>query len=306
MEKANSGPRALTPRQVRVLDELLAIGADRPVCPPELVDELRSRLGDAVKPALERWTERSLYLNKGQYLTALRCEGQLQADAASPRTGMSAAAVAGTVTHRAVQLSYTHPLRPITEYVRQGVVGSRASDQVLDEWWSKLPAAEQSDLLVQITSKVTNFLDDFPPLDPSWNPRFEEPMVAKVGKLTLSSRADLVIGRPRGDLRQTMLLIDLKSGSLRDEHEHEAQFYALVAALRHEVAPWRSVVYSLASGEYTEPDITPEILIDTADRVGEMVRNLVAVMTEERPGSLTPGQHCRYCPARSTCPVASL
>jgi hypothetical protein len=306
MHEANNGARALTPRQVRVLDELLAIGAERPVSPPELVDELRSRLGDAVKPALERWTERSLYLTKGQYLTALRCEGQLQADAASPRTGMSSAAVAGTVAHRAVQLSYTHPLRPVTEYVRQAVIGARSSDQALDEWWSKLPAAEQSDLIVQITSKVTNFLDDFPPLDPIWNPRFEEPMVAKVGKLTLSSRADLVIGRPRGDLRQTMLLIDLKTGSLREEHEQEAQFYALVAALRHEVAPWRSVVYSLASGEYTEPDITPEILIDTADRVGEAVRNLVAVLTEERPGSLTPGQHCRYCPARSTCAVAAL
>jgi len=294
----------LTPRQVRTLDELIAIGAERPAADPSLITEIVARLEAAVAPALERWTERSLYLTKGQYLSVRRCEGEMLANARTPRTGQSAAAVAGTIAHRAVQLSYTHPFRPVSEYVRQSVVGARSADIDLDAWWAKLPLAEQSDLLMQITSKVTNFLDDFPPLDPSWSPRFEEPMVAKIGKLTLASRADLLIGRPRGDLRQTMLLIDLKSGDLKDEHQEEAQFYALVSAVRHGVPPWRSLVYSLASGEYTRPDVSSETLLETADKVGAAVVALVDVLTERRTPDLRPGRHCRWCPAKDSCPAA--
>jgi len=295
----------LTPRQVRTLDELLAIGAERPAADPELVSEIVARLTAAIAPALERWTERSLYLTKSQYLSTLRCEGELAAAAQAPRSGISAPAVAGTVAHRAVQLSYTHPFRPVSEYVRQSVVGARSADQELDAWWAKLPVSEQSDLLMQITSKVTNFLDDFPPLDPGWSPRFEEPMVAKIGRLTMASRADLLIGRPRGDLRQTMLLIDLKSGDIKDEHLDEAYFYALVATVRHGVPPWRSLVYSLASGDYTTPDISGDILLETAERVGAAVNALVDVLTERRTPDLRPGTHCRWCPARSSCPAAS-
>lgn len=296
----------LTPRQVRTLDELLAIGDKRPTADPTIVSEIVARLDVAVSPALEHWTERSLYLTKSQYLSTLRCEGELLAAAQQPRTGLSAAAVAGTVAHRAVQLSYTHPLRPVSDYVKQSVIGARTSDQELDAWWSKVSVSEQSDLLVQITSKVTNFLDDFPPLDPSWSPRFEEPLVAKIGKLTLASRADLLIGRPRADLTQTMVLIDLKSGAIKDEHVDEAQFYALIATIRHGVPPWRSLVYSLASGDYTQPDVTATTLFETAAKVGLAVNSLVDVLTERRTPVLNPGVHCRWCPSKTTCPVAKL
>lgn len=302
MSGPNPAKIVLTPRQVRTLDELLAIGAERPNADPELVPELLSRLQAAVTGPLEHWTERSLYMTKSQYLATLRCEGQLQATAQTNRDGgMHPATAAGTVAHRAVQLSYTHPFRPVSEYVKQAVVGARAADQELDQWWAKLPVSEQSDLLMQITSKVTNFLDDFPPLDPAWSPRFEEPIVAKVGKVTLAGRADLLIGRPRGDLRQTMLLIDLKTGAIKDEHLDEAHFYALVATIRHGVPPWRSLVYSLASGDYTEPDISSEILIETAEKVGTAIASLVDVLTERRTPTLRPGDHCRWCPARETC-----
>jgi len=295
---------ALTPRQVRTLDELLAIGAERPGADPALVGELSARLESSAQTAVANWTERSLYLTKSQYLSSLRCEGELLANARAAKSGLHAATVAGTVAHRAVQLSYTHPLRPIAEYVKQAVVGARSSDPEIDDWWAKLPLAEQSDLTMQITSKVTNFLDDFPPLDPGWSPRFEEPISAKIGKLTLASRADLLIGRPRGDLRQTMLLIDLKTGALKDEHLDEAHFYALVATLRYGVPPWRSLVYSLASGEYTEPDITADILLETAEKVGRAVLAIVDVLTERRTPTLQPGNQCRWCPAKNDCDAA--
>jgi hypothetical protein len=143
-------------------------------------------------------------------------------------------------------------------------------------------------------------------LEEVWSPRFEDPISARIGRLTLSSRADLVLGRPRADLRQTLLLVDLKSGNLNEDHADEAQFYALVATLRHRVAPWRSVVYSLASGDYTEPDVTEASLFAIADKVITAVNNMVDALTETRPAALNPGEHCRWCPARDLCPVSAV
>lgn len=306
MDEGTPSGRPLTPRQMRTLDGLLAIGMKRPICPPGLATELETRLKDHTAEAVAAWTGRSLYVSKSQILTALRCEGQLAADASAPRTGMNGAMAVGSAAHRAVQLSYTHPNRPVAEYVKQAVIGARSADEGLDAWWAGAGASAQSDMLMQITSKVVNFIDDWPPLDPSWSPRFEEPIAAKIGRLTLSCRADMVIGRPRADLRQSVLIVDLKTGAIKDEHKTEAMFYALVATLRYGVAPWRSTIYSLASGEWTDADVTTDELYAITDQVGEAVRRIVAVLTESRAAELTPGDHCRWCPLKSTCPSSSL
>lgn len=305
MSAGPRGSRPLTPRQIRVLDDLIALGATRPVAPPELVDEVRSRIQAGTQGALARWTERSLYVTKSQVLTALRCEGQLVANTSEPRSATTGAMVMGTIAHLAIQLSYTHPDRTVHEYVKQAVLASRKSDEALNNWWLDADPAEQSALVVQLTSRVTNFLDDFPPIKDSWNPRFEEPTVAKVGRLTLSCRPDLVLGRPRGDNKQTLLLMDFKSGDIKDEHTDEARLYALAAALRHGVPPWRSTVYSLASGDYTEPDITPDVLLDTADKLVTAVNSMVDALTETRSPTLAPGPHCRFCPAKTMCAASS-
>jgi hypothetical protein len=293
--------RGLTPRQVHTLNTLLAIGEERPFCPPELIDELENRILASTRDAVTAWTERTFYATKSQLLTAKRCEGQVLADARKPREAMKSVTAIGIVSHRAVQLSSTHPGRQVSEYVKQAIIGARSADEQMDEWWAQTTLSEQSDLQAQITSKVVNFLDDWPPLVEAWSPRFEEPMLAKIGGLTLSCRADLVLGRPRADLRQTMLLVDLKSGMVKDEHDDEASFYALVATLRHRVAPWRSTIYSLSSGEYSFPDITPDRLLDTADWVGKAVTESIMSLMEARAPKLTAGEHCRWCPAKAVC-----
>jgi hypothetical protein len=305
MTELTANSRPLTPRQLRTLDGLLAIGMDRPFARAGLSDDLAARLEVGTRDAIRDWTASSLYVTKAQVLTALRCEGQLQADATATRQSMSPAIAVGVAAHRAVQLSYTHGGRPVSDYVKQAVIGARAADENLDKWWAEAGAATQSDMLMQITSKVVNFLDDWPPLDPAWSPRFEEPIVAKIGKLSLSARADLVIGRPRADLRRSLLLVDLKTTGVKDNHRDEALFYALVATLRYGVSPWRSAIYSLASGDWTEPDISEEDLYDTADKVITAVRSIVATLTEARPPVLVGGDHCRWCPAKLLCPSST-
>ena len=49
----------------------------------------------------------------------------------------------------------------------------------------------------------------------------------------------LVLGRPRRTGQQTMHIADWEFGGLRDNHEQEAR------------------MYSLASGTFTQPDVTP-------------------------------------------------
>ena len=297
----------LNSTQRRTFDQLLAIGGPRPTCPPGLPERLRETILAGTSQALSSWSDRQLYLTKSQMLTALRCEGQVLAYAAAPQGGstMRAPTAVGIVSHRAIQIAHTSPGLPIRHYVTEAIAAACAEAQ-FGSYWSDAPEGVKSDLIMQMVSRVTNFLDSWPPLDDRWTPRFEEPLQARVGKLVLSARADLVLGRPRANRQQSMLYCDLKSSGLHDTHEAEGRFYALVATLRHGVPPFRSTVYSLASGDYTDPDVTTDTLMASAEQVVSAVNAIVAVMMEQRRPALAPGQHCSWCPVGATCVASTL
>lgn len=296
----------LTPHQLRTFNELLAVGGGRPVFPSGLAEELAARLRVRTDPAVAAWTERSLWVSKANLSTTHRCEGQLLAESSAPRAvkSLHPATAVGIVTHRAIQIAHTHPGRAVPTYVNAALVGATQETE-FGQFWQEADIGVQSDLTMQMVSRVTAFLDSWPPLAPGWTPRFEESMQAKLGRLTIGARVDLVLGRPLADGRQTMLLCDLKSGALQPYHEQEAMLYALVSTLRWGVAPFRSIVYSLASGTYTDPDVTPARLLEAADWVALGVERLVAVRTERSAPELRPGVHCNWCPARKTCSAAT-
>jgi hypothetical protein len=103
-----------------------------------------------------------------------------------------------------------------------------------------------------------------------------------------------------------MFLCDFKSGDLRDDHELEARYYALVSTLRNGCAPYRSTVLSLASGEWTEPDVTGDDLIALAHVIVDAVNRHVQILTEQREPNLQPGMHCTWCPAKAACQAHSM
>jgi hypothetical protein len=291
----------MTPAQLRCFDELLAIGGARPTTPPGLVDHLREIIEEGTRPAIEAWTERSLWFGKAQLSAIQKCEGNVVANRLETRERRVTPQIAtGQITHRAIQLSHTHGGRNVDEYVRLALAGCM-SEETFVEFWENCEIQTQSDCLVAAASRVCSFLDTFPALDASWTPRFEESIQAKVGRLTLAARPDLVLGRPRADGRQTMFLCDFKSGELREDHELEARYYALVSTLRNGCAPYRSTVLSLASGEWTEPDVRGEDLVALAHAVVDGVVRQVQVLTEQRDPVLQAGMHCSWCPARATC-----
>lgn len=302
---ASIGSERLKPRQVGTLDHLIALGAPRPAASEGISDVLASAIREESDAELSRWNGSGFFLSKSRYLEHLRCEGLALARASESSTPPGPAIMRGKVAHRAIQMSYTHPAMSPEGTVRAALQAVCEEDEDLSSMWENSSASTQSDILVSSVSSLTNFLDDFPPLDPSWSPRFEEPMAAKVGHLRLSVRADLTIGRPRGDDVRTILIVDFKTGQLSDVHRSEAEFYALVATLRYGVPPWRSSVFSLADGTFSEPDISEDDLVRTARSVGVAAATQSALMMESRLPALSPGDHCRFCPARRTCPDAA-
>lgn len=286
----------MTPRQEVTFNELLAVGVPRPFAPPGLVEELRAAVEEGTRAAVSRWTESSLWLSKSSVMSVLRCEAGFRSSRESPRMpGKLASSVVGDITHRAIQLAYTHPGRLTSEYVQQALLACQASDQELGAFFAAASMAQQSDVMMQAASRLTAFMDSWPTIMPAWEPRFEEPLQAKVAGVTLAARMDLVLGRPRGDGRQSMLIADWKSGSLRDSHEREAGFHALVATLSYGVPPFRSTVYSLTSGTYTAPDVTPAMLRDAVGQVCAAATATVELLTGRREPQLRCGE--RWCQA---------
>jgi hypothetical protein len=313
--RASQARERMTAAQLRTFDGLLAIGVPRPSCRDGLVEDLSAHIERGVAPVMARWTERSLWLGKSHLMSALRCPGLPVAEAAASAEAavasagsvtarpMHQATAVGIVTHRAIQLAHTHPEQSLSWYVEQSVLSARG-EQAFAAFWDDAAAGVQSDVVMQSVSRCAAFLDSWPALDPSWAWRFEESMQARVGGVTLSARVDLVLGRPRPGNVQSMLLCDLKTGGLQTHHDIEAAFYALVAALRYGVPPFRSTVYSLSSGTWSAADVTEDVLFEVASKVVDATTVLVDSMTEHGEQPLTPGPHCRFCPVSPTCESA--
>lgn len=296
-------PAPLTPAQQRTFDGLLAVGLPRPYAADGLADRLTERLRPAVATVASGWTEPRLFATKGLLATVRRCEGQSVADADRPQGGTVPLPTAvGIAAHRAIQMAHTHPGRPVGHYV--DAVLAAGDDSGLSRTVAEADDLTVSDLRTRAVERVAAFLDSWPPLDERWTPRFEGALQARIGPLTLAARPDLTLGRPRSDGRQTMFIVDLKTGSLHDSHADEAAFYALTATLRFGVPPFRSTVYSLASGEHTDADVDEASLLSAADWTADAVIRLVEVRTGVRAAALTPGRHCSWCPAATVCPSA--
>ena len=297
--------------QDRVRSDLLGLGEPRPPALPHaaaaVAERLTAALGDAAGLVPDG---DDVWVTKARVAGVLRCEGQYAASRrAAPTRGPVPDAVAkGLVAHRALRVAHTHPERPAAEYVEGALASVRASRPDVEEWWASLEPADASEVINGATLAVEAFVQDWPPMPPSWNARFEVPMRAQVGALLLVAQPDLVLGRPRSDMAPSMAVVDFKSSAnLSADHSLEADFYAVVATLRTGVAPRVSAVYSLPTGHWTHPAaVSEERLMAAADTVGRAARRMIELEFDGTTAALRPGGWCRWCPAATTCPEASL
>lgn len=294
-----------TPAQTRVFNELLAVGSERPIAPVGVPEELRAILEEGTQQAVAGWSEPTFFLGKSSFAAMGRCEGLVLAESTTQRTfKLPLPTAVGITTHRAIQMSHTHRDRTVGELVRMAIAGSM-SEQSFAEFYADATEWQRSELESEAVNRTVAFLDTFPPLESGWTPRFEASINVKVGRLTLGGKPDLMLGRPRSDGRQTMFIADVKTGEIRDDHLLEAHFYALLSTIRHGVMPFRSTVLSLASGEWTTPDIDADVMRETAHRVVDAVVRRINLLSENVEATLTPDRYCSWCPVKNECPAAS-
>lgn len=299
MEKNNT--EILTPRQLETMNNILKIGGDRPYSRKGIDMEIKEVILSEIGHKLNLVRDKNINLTKFDLSQISRCEGLFMSIKSKGKSQVTSNLIIGQVTHKALQIMYNTDQDNVEELVKMSIRGIRAENSEINEYINKEGSYLLSDVISTSVNKIETFRNDWPKLERSWVPRFEESIVAKIEKLSLSGRADLIIGRPRPDLKRTMMLIDIKSGSINEDHKEEALFYALITTLRHGVMPWRSLVYSLASGEYTDLDFSENELLDYALKLGKQVSSYLNVMYELDEIKLSYGKHCNYCPIKNDC-----
>ncbi|MPY92397.1 MAG: hypothetical protein GEV08_04790 [Acidimicrobiia bacterium] len=300
-DTAERSQPGLNPAQQRALDLLRTRGVDRPEFPAGLAEELRGVVEDALCGALGQLDE-PLWVGKFALGRVHGCEVRfLHEDGRTLTPGP--ALVAGTVAHRAIQLSVTWrgDASPL-ELVDAAVERIEADGDRDSRWLAQASPAEQAEVVGTAAERVGKFLECFPPLRRTWAPATESPLRALLadGQVVLTGRVDLVLGRSQG-MEAGKAFVDFKTGVPYLGHVEDLRFYALVETLRLGVPPFRLASYYLDGAVLHCEDVTVDLLHAAARRVGEGVRKLVALRAGEREPVLRPGPGCRRCPLLADC-----
>lgn len=295
---------ALTPTQLRVVDELMAAGRERPVFDANLPVWLRDRLEEQLGPIVEPLGVGELAVGKRALSQVHACEGHYLAETADG-FAWSTATARGTVAHKAIELSVFLAGDPSPLDLVDAAIERLEGDD--DGWGPALflkeaSPVERAELRSAANEMVAKFLDSWPPIDRRWRPCLEAAVRIDLcdDRVVLRSRADLMLGRAQGT-RAGRLIVDFKSGRPYPGHLDDLRYYALLDTLRSGVPPFRVASYYLDSGTFHAEDVTDDTLQVAVMRVVAGVEKLVQLQLGQRPPGLSPGPTCTYCAARAAC-----
>jgi PD-(D/E)XK nuclease superfamily len=285
-----------------VLDAALAGGAGRDVpAPGAALAGLRDGLEDAARAAAAGggWTEDDpLRLTKGLVTGLLRCPRR--AVAGEPAGG-SDDLVAGLVVDAAAKLATLVPQRRATLDAALDFLAAAGDTTVADRLADLGDAA--GTLRADVGARVDRLVAAWPPLDPAWWPRVEEPVRVRLagGAVTASGRLDLVLGgRPSG---RPTVVVEVKGGRWYDGMRADGHLYALLLALRDGEAP-AAVVTVVADGTTQVEPLRPALLAHAAERLEEAMALAAVVAAGLAAGEAPvarPGTHCGHCPVAAGC-----
>lgn len=298
-----------TPAHQRLVDDLLAWDAARPVGDPGLRDELATSLADGLAPLADRIPPgERLFLGKTS-LGDLVCDGRYL-DRQDSEFVWSMQVAGGKLAHRAIELD--HAVR--REAPPDEVVAHAWHELVTDagglaDWCNGLDRVEASALRHTAEQRLTDFRDTWPALPSQASLRLEQRIDARFldGRLLLRGTPDLTLGGVRDD-RCRMLLVDLKTGRRNPMLERQdLRFYALLATLKYGLPPFRWATYYVSEGAWDVEDLDPDLLRGAAQRVVDAAAR-AAELEFHRPAEddlrLVGGAWCRFCGRRETCPEA--
>jgi len=311
-------PATTTVAQARVVTDVLAWGAARPVPPEGLAERLLSRMTGAFGSWIEAKERvgtprgRPLLITKTR-LSRLVCDG-LQRD---PAPYVHAwANVRGTLVHAAIEADVDGARsRPPDEVVAAAwhrLATDRPGDpSSIGTWLNARDATERDSMLAESVTLLAGFREVWPDLtDAPLRVRTEHRMVVTLGgrAVQLQGVPDLVVDSLVEDGRARALLIDLKTGMPRGQRDRdELRFYALLATLRGEMPPFRWATLYVTEGRIEHEDLSEAVLATAADRVSDAVLQAVRLVDSEPGGpgeQLAGGAWCMGCQRNSTCPVA--
>ncbi len=313
-----SVPATTTVAQARVISDVLAWGAKRPVPPDGLTDRLLGRMTAAIgawidtRERLGEQRARPLLVTKSR-LSRLVCDG-LQRD---PVAYVHAwANVRGTLVHAAIEADVdgarSLPPEEVTAGAWLRLATQRPGDpSSVGAWLNVRDAGERDTMLAESTALLAGFREVWPDLRAApLRVRTEHRMMVMLGgrSVQLQGVPDLVIDSAVEDGRARSLLIDLKTGMPRGQRDRdELRFYALLATLRDGVPPFRWATLYVTEGRIEHEDLSEAILVTAADRVSDAILQAVrmADVAAQHPDErLAGGAWCAGCRRAPSCPVA--
>lgn len=313
-------PRTESPAQARVVEEVLAWGSERPIPPSGLVERLLDRLSDAVDEWVSVQEQRStralrpLLITKTR-LTRLACDG-LQRD---PEPYVHTwANVRGTLVHAAIEADLDggriRPTGTVVDAAWKRLATERSGDpSSLAAWLNARDADEREALQLESSTLLAGFREVWPALsDAPLRVRTEQRLVTMLGGRTIRMQGvpDIIVDSPVVDGRARKLLVDLKTGMPRGQHDRdELRFYALLATLATGVPPFRWATLYVTEGRIEFEDLSEANLSVAAIRVADAIRQATrlarhAMGDDSSRERITGGTWCRGCRRRSACESA--
>ena len=310
-----------SPARQRLATDLLGWGEPRPRVDPQTVVDLRDQLesglrgiGDDLGAVAAAQRGGHLLVTKTK-LDRLVCDG-LQLDAVPFQH--TSASVRGILGHAVVEhdldAGRTDPAGRVVEMVWQAEASRRPGDpSSLSAWLNQQPREQAQLLRGDLTDLLEGFREVWPPLPPERvRIRTEGPIGVSLadGRVRLFGRPDLIIDSHQEDDRARTLVVDLKTGRPRSEHDrHELRFYALLVTLSRGRPPFRWATYYVTEGRHEAEDLRAKVLEATARRVIDGARQLVRLGVrdpdDERDLRLRGGSWCFMCLREDDCEVAA-
>jgi hypothetical protein len=307
-----------TPARERIAADLFAWGRPRPEAPTDLARDLREQLeqglaglGEALTAAAATEPRSTILIAKSR-LDRLSCDGWQLDPVPYEHTHANAR---GSLTHAAIEQDLRgardEPADQLVARVWTEVASDRPGDPASLSWWlNHRPPDEAAELRAEVVDLLEGFREVWPPLPPRLVAVRTERRIAlslASGRVRLFGVPDVVLDSRRRDDRARALVIDLKTGRPRSEHDrHELRFYALLATLATGRPPFRWATFYVTEGRAEAEDLRPATLEATVrrviDGVGQLVR--LAGRSSDDDLRLRAGSWCRFCLRQDHCEVA--
>ncbi|MGD9998810.1 MAG: PD-(D/E)XK nuclease family protein [Ilumatobacteraceae bacterium] len=290
-------PAQLTPTQQRVLEHLRR-DPEPTVFDEAFVADLVGRADEAMAHCSQRLGGERLFVSKAFLVNVLGCETRhLEPDSFA----WTPLAARGFVAHKAIELGVHWQGEPVPEVLVDEAIARLADDaSQRGDWVAGLSDSDRAELRCVAVERVTQFLQDFPPVPGRFHPVYEARTRWTSGCIELSGKTDLVIGRPDGRA-STKLIVDFKSGRPSAHHRDDLRFYALLETLVRRVPPRRLVTYYLESAVADAEVVTEAVLESALARLIDAVERHVDLVVDQRPPQKRTGPSCRWCHVLAAC-----